>query len=112
MGVAPRPSLHLKASQTGLSLRLLACHGVDTCRHDLGPPSPKKTPALSHRACVDGVQGRVHVHRDIIAVRVYGVAHAAAAAAVLTHLAANLESAGVAPCIPWLGNRRLRFTFH
>jgi hypothetical protein len=58
-GVEPRPSLHLKAIQTVLSLRLRAVPVVDTCRHDLGPASQKQTPALIHRACVDGVQGRV-----------------------------------------------------
>ena len=36
----------------------------------------------------------------------------AAAAGLLTHLDTKLENAGVDPRIPWLGNRRLRFTFH
>ena len=37
LGVNPLPSLNLNAIQTMLSLRLLACHVVDTCRHALGP---------------------------------------------------------------------------
>ena len=106
------PALHLAALQTGLSLRLLAFHVVDHCRHDLGPASQTKTPELRQRACVDGGQGRVPCRRDTIAVRVDGFEHAAAAAAILTNLDAKLENAGVDPCIPWLGNRRLRFTFH
>jgi hypothetical protein len=85
---------------------------VDNFRHDLGPAYQKKTPELIHREFVDGVQGRVQLRRDIIEVRVYGFEHAAAAAAILTNLDAKLESAGVDPRIPWLGNRRLRFTFH
>ena len=36
----------------------------------------------------------------------------AAAAAILTNLDTKLENAGVDLHIPWLGNRRLRFTFH
>ncbi len=40
------------------------------------------------------------------------VLHEAAAAAILTNLDTKLENAGVDPRIPWLGNRRLRFTFH
>jgi hypothetical protein len=59
LGVHPLPSLHLNAIQTMLSLRLLAFHVVDNCRHDLGAAYQKKTPELIHRACVDGVQGRV-----------------------------------------------------
>jgi Transposase DDE domain len=112
LGVDHLPSLNLNAIQTVLSLRLLAFHVVDNFRHDLGPAYQKKTPELIHREFVDGVQGRVQLRRDIIEVRVYGFEHAAAAAAILTNLDAKLESAGVDPCIPWLGNRRLRFTFH
>ncbi len=41
-----------------------------------------------------------------------GLEHEAAAAAILTNLDTKLEKAGVDPRIPWLGNRRLRFTFH
>ena len=59
LGVNHLPSLHLNAIQPMLSLRLLAFHGVDNCRHDLGAASQKKTPELIHRAFVDGVQGRV-----------------------------------------------------
>lgn len=59
LGVTHLPSLHLTAIQTMLSLRLLAFHVVDNFRHDLGAASQKKTPELSHRECVDGVQGRV-----------------------------------------------------
>jgi hypothetical protein len=112
LGVDHLPSLNLNAIQTVLSLRLLAFHVVDNFRHDLGPAYQKKTPELIHREFVDGVQGRVQLRRDIIEVRVYGFEHTAAAAAILTNLDAKLESAGVDPCIPWLGNRRLRFTFH
>ena len=78
----------------------------------MGPAYQKKTPALIHREFVDGVQGRVPLRCDIIEVRVYGFEHAAAAAAILPNRDAKLASAGVDPCIPWLGNRRLRFTFH
>ena len=48
----------------------------------------------------------------IIEVSVYGFEHETAAAAILTNLDTKLENAGVDPRIPWLGNRRLRFTFH
>jgi hypothetical protein len=58
LGVNHLPSLNLKAIQTMLSLRLLAFHVVDNFRHDLGAAYQKKTPELSHRECVDGVQGR------------------------------------------------------
>src|SRR2546422_4312447 len=84
-----------------------------TCaRHDLGPASQKQTPALIPREFVDGVQGRGQVRGTIIEVNIYGFEHAAAAAAILTNLDTQLASAGVDPRIPWLGNRRLRFTFH
>jgi len=106
------PALHLAALQTGLSLRLLAFHVVDHCRHDLGPASQTKTPELRQRACVDGGQGRVPCRRDTIAVRVDGFEHAAAAAAILSHLEAQRARAGVDPRSPWLGNRRFRFTCH
>jgi len=59
LGVNHLPSLHLKAIQTMLSLRLLAFHVVDNFRHDLGAAYQKKTPELIHREFVDGVQGRV-----------------------------------------------------
>jgi hypothetical protein len=36
LGVHHLPSLHLHALQPRLSLRLLAFHVVDNCRHDLG----------------------------------------------------------------------------
>jgi hypothetical protein len=54
----------------------------------------------------------VQLRGNIIEVHIYGFAHEAAAAAMLTNLDAKLENAGVDPRIPWLGNRRLRFTFH
>jgi len=112
LGMNQLPSLHLNAIQTMLSLRLLAFHVMDTFRHDLGPAYQKKTPELIHREFVDGVQGRVQGRGTIIEVNIYGFEHEAAAAAILTNLDTKLESAGVDPRIPWLGNRRLRFTFH
>jgi len=112
LGVNHLPSLNLNAIQTMLSLRLLAFHVVDNFRHDLGAAYQKKTPELIHREFVDGVQGRVQLRGNLIEVSIYGFAHETAAAAILTHLDTKLEKAGVDPCIPWLGNRRLRFTFH
>jgi Transposase DDE domain len=112
LGVNHLPSLNLNAIQTMLSLRLLAFHVVDNFRHDLGAAYQKKTPELIHREFVDGVQGRVQLRGNLIEVSVYGFAHETAAAAILTNLDTKLEKAGVDPCIPWLGNRRLRFTFH
>jgi hypothetical protein len=112
LGVNHLPSLNLNAIQTMLSLRLLAFHVVDNFRHDLGPAYQKKTPELIHREFVDGVQGRVQLRGNIIEVSIYGFEHEAAAAAILTNLDTKLENAGVDPCVPWLGNRRLRFTFH
>jgi hypothetical protein len=112
LGVNHLPSLNLNAIQTMLSLRLLAFHVVDNFRHDLGPAYQHKTPELIHREFIDGVQGRVQARGNIIEVRIYGFEHEAAAAAILTNLDAKLENAGVDPRIPWLGNRRLRFTFH
>jgi Transposase DDE domain len=112
LGVNHLPSLNLNAIQTMLSLRLLAFHVMDNFRHDLGAAYQKKTPELIHREFVDGVQGRVQLRGNIIEVRIYGFEHEAAAAAILTNLDTKLEHAGVDPRIPWLGNRRLRFTFH
>ena len=112
LGVNHLPSLNLNTLQTMLSLRLLAFHVVDNFRHDLGPAYQKKTPELIHREFVDGVQGRVQLRGNIIEVHIYGFEHEAAAAAILTNLETKLETAGVDPRIPWLGNRRLRFTFH
>ena len=112
LGVNHLPSLHLNAIQTMLSLRLLAFHVVDNFRHDLGPASQTKTPELIHREFIDGVQGRVQLRGNLIEVSIYGFKHEAAAAAILTNLDTKLEHAGVDPRIPWLGNRRLRFTFH
>jgi DDE family transposase len=112
LGVNHLPSLNLNAIQTMLSLRLLAFHVVDNFRHDLGPAYQKKTPELIQREFVDGVQGRVQLHGNIIEVSIYGFEHEAAAAAILTNLDTKLENAGVDPRIPWLGNRHLRFTFH
>jgi Transposase DDE domain len=112
LGVNQLPSLQLNAIQAMLSLRLLAFHVVDNFRHDLGPAYRQKTPELIHRAFVDGVQGRVQVRGNMIEVSIYGFEHEAATAAILTNLDTKLENAGVDPRIPWLGNRRLRFTFH
>lgn len=112
LGVNHLPSLHLNAIQTMLSLRLLAFHVMDNFRHDLGAAYQQKTPELIHREFIDGVQGRVQLRGNLIEVSIYGFAHEAAAAAILTNLDTKLESAGVDPRIPWLGNRRLRFTFH
>jgi Transposase DDE domain len=112
LGVDHLPSLNLNAIQTMLSLRLLAFHVVDNFRHDLGPTHHTKTPELIHREFVDGIQGHVQLRGNIIAVSVYGFEHQDAAAAILTNLDAKLERAGVDSRIPWLGNRRLRFTFH
>ena len=111
-GMHQLPSLPLNALQTMLSLRLLAFHVMDNFRHDLGPAYQKKTPELIPREFVDGVQGRGQGRGTIIEVHSYGFEHEAAAAAILTTLDTKLESAGVDPRIPWLGNRRLRFTFH
>ena len=110
LGMNQLPSLHLNAIQTMLSLRLLAFHVMDNFRHDLGPAYQKKTPELIHREFVDGVQGRVQGRGTIIEVNSYGFEQEAAAAAILTNLDTKLASAGVDPRIPWLGNRRLRFT--
>ena len=112
LGVNHLPSLHLNTIQTMLSLRLLAFHVMDNFRHDLGPAYQKKTPELIHREFIDGVQGRAQLRGNLIEVSIYGFEHEAAAAAILTNLETKLENAGVDPRIPWLGNRRLRFTFH
>jgi hypothetical protein len=112
LGVNHLPSLNLNAIQTMLSLRLLAFHVMDNFRHDLGVAYQKKTPELIHREFVDGVQGRVQLRANIIEVSIDGFEHEVAAAAILTNLDTKLENAGVDPRIPWLGNRRLRFTFH
>jgi hypothetical protein len=112
LGMNHLPSLHLNAIQTMLSLRLLAFHVVDNFRHDLGPAYQHKTPELIHREFIDGVQGRVQLRGNLIEVSIYGFEHEAAAAAILANLDTKLEKAGVDPRIPWLGNRRLRFTFH
>jgi len=112
IGINRLPSLNLNAIQTMLSLRLLAFHVMDNFRHDLGLAYYRKTPELIHRELIDGVQGRVQLHGDIIEVCVYGFEHQAAAAAILTNLNEKLEGVGIDPRIPWLGNRRLRFQFH
>lgn len=112
LGMNHLPSLNLNAIQTMLALRLLAFHVVDNFRHDLGPAYQNKTPELIHREFIDGVQGRVQLRRNMIEVSIYGFEHEIAAAAILTNLDTKLERAGVDPRIPWLGNRRLRFTFH
>jgi len=112
LGMNHLPSLNLNAIQTMLALRLLAFHVVDNFRHDLGPAYQNKTPELIHREFIDGVQGRVQLRRNMIEVSIYGFEHEIAAAAILTNLDTKLERAGVDPPIPWLGNRRLRFTFH
>jgi hypothetical protein len=112
LGMNHLPSLNLNAIQTMLSLRLLAFHVVDNFRYDLGPTYQHKTPELIHREFINGVQGRVQLRGNLIEVSIYGFQHEAAAAAILTNLETKLEHAGVDPRIPWLGNRRLRFTFH
>jgi hypothetical protein len=106
------PSLNLTAIQTMLSLRLLAFHAVDNFRQALGAAYQKKTPELIHREFVDGVQGRGQLRGNISEGSIYGLEHATAAAAILTKLDAKLATSGVDPRIPWLGNRRLRFTLH
>jgi hypothetical protein len=112
LGVHHRPSLPLNAIQTMVSLRLLAFHGMDTCRHDLGPASQHTTPDLIHRECIDGVQGRVQGRGTLIEVSLAGFEHTAAAAAILTHLETTLDNAGVDSRLPWLGDRRFRCTLH
>jgi Transposase DDE domain len=111
LGMNHIPSLNLNAIQTMLSLRLLAFHAVDNFRHDLGAAYQNQTPELIHREFIDGVQGRVQSRGNVIKIHVYGFEHEAAAAALLRNLDTKLEHAGVDPRIPWLGNRRLRFTF-
>ena len=81
-------------------------------RHDLGPAYQHQTPELIYREFIDGVQGRVQLHSNIIEVSIYGFEHETAAAAILSNLDTKLENAGVDPRIPWLGNRRFRFTVH
>lgn len=112
LGVNHLPSLNLNAIRAMLSLRLLAFHVRDNFRHDLGAAYQHKTPELIPRECIDGVQGRVQLHGNLIEVSIYGFEHEAAAAAILGNRDTKLEKAGVNPRIPWLGNRRLRFTFH
>ena len=112
LGVHPLPSLPLNAIPTMLSLRLLACHVMDHVRHARGATSQKQTPDLIHRECVNGIQGRVPWCGTILDVIIDGCEHEAAAAAILTTRDTTLENAGVDPRIPWLGNRRLRFTLH
>ena len=56
--------------------------------------------------------GKVAVGGTAEEVRIDGFEHEAPAAAILTNLETKLEHAGVDPRIPWLGNRRLQFTFH
>jgi hypothetical protein len=75
-------------------------------------PAGWRYTTLIHREFIDGVQGRVQLRGNLIEVSIYGFEHEAAAAAILTNLETKLENAGVDPRIPWLGNRRLRFTFH
>jgi hypothetical protein len=53
----------------------------------------------------------VQLRSNVIEVSVYGFENEKAAAAILSHLDTKLKNAGVVPHIPWLGNRRLRFTF-
>jgi hypothetical protein len=112
LGVDHLPSLNLNAIQAMLSLRLLAFHVIDNFRHDLGPVHQNKTPELIHRQFVDAIQGRVQLQGDIINVSIFGFEYQHAAAAILTNLETKLERSGVDPRIPWLGNRRLHFSFH
>jgi hypothetical protein len=112
LGVDHLPSLNLNAIQAMLSLRLLAYQAVDNFRNDLGRTYSSRTPELIHREFIDGVQGRVQLRGDVIEVNIYGFAHEAAVAPLLTNLDAKLQGARVDPRIPWLGSRRLRFRFH
>jgi len=112
LGIDRLPSLNLNAIQASLSLRLLAFQALDNFRNDLGAAYRTKTPRLIHREFIDGVQGRVQLHRDIIEVSVYGFEHQRAAAKTLSDHEAKLQAKGIDPRIPWLGNRRLRFKFH
>ena len=111
MGIDRLPSLNLNAIQAMLSLRLLAFQVIDNFRHDLGPKYNTMTPELIHRHFIDGVQGRIQLRNDVIELSIYGFEHQTAVAALFTHLDQKLESAGIDPRIPWLGNRRLRFKF-
>lgn len=111
-GLDRLPSLNLNAIQAVLSLRLLAFHVLDNFRYDLGPDYLHMTPKLIHRHFIDGVQGRIQLRRDVIEVSVYGFEHQNAAARILTNLDQKIETANVNPCVPWLGNRRLRFKFY
>ena len=112
LGIDHLPSMGLDVIQTVLSLRLLAFHAMDNFRHDLGSGYSRKTPESIYRELVDGVQGRVQLHRDVIRINIYGFEHETAAAAILTNLDAKLAKANVDPHIPWLGNRRIEFRFH
>lgn len=112
LGVDRLPSLNLNTIQAMLSLRLLAFHVLDNFRHDLGPGYSYKTPELIHRELIDGVQGRVQLHGEVITVNIYGFKHDRAVASIFTNLDAKLESSNVDPRVPWLGNRRLEFKFH
>lgn len=112
LGVDRLPSIGLDVIQTVLSLRLFAYHVMDNFRHDLGPGYSHKTPEIICREFVDGVQGRLQLHRDVITINIYGFEHEAAAATILTNLDAKFAKANVDPRIPWLGNRRLKFRFH
>ena len=112
MGMHRLPSMNLNTIQTMLSLRLFAYHVMDNFRYDLGHDYRNKTPELIHREFVDGIQGRVQLHSDVIEVNVYGFQHQAAVESILTNVDAKLKHADVDPRIPWLGNRRLRFKFH
>jgi len=47
---------------------------VDNFRHDLGPTHRNKTPELIHREFVDGIQGRVQLRGELIALNIYGFA--------------------------------------
>jgi Transposase DDE domain len=112
LGVDRLPSLNLNAIQTTLSLRLLAYQVVDNFRHDLGDAYQHMTPELIHREFIDGVQGRIQLRQDSIELSVYGFKHQRAVEALLTNSSDKLERANVNPCIPWLGNRQLKFKFH
>lgn len=112
LGVDRLPSMNLNAIQTMLSLRLLAFHIIDNFRHDLGPCYKHKTPERIYREFINSVQGRVQLRGDHIVINIYGFEHEKAAAAIFSNLDDKLQCAGVDPCIPWLGNKRLMFNFY
>jgi len=111
LGINKLPSMNLNAIQAMLSLRILAFHAVDNFRHDLGGNYKTNTPNLIYRKFIDGVQGKIQMHEDVIEVQIYGFKHESAVKPIFSNLNEKLKMAGVDPRIPWLGNRRIRFKF-